>query len=249
MDTRRFDSTPRGHDNLGMAAALIFKNTDLERNLRSTSEQVMQCFKLPSLRLLCFFDDKNPQQFDTFMGPQHCGFHTPVIASEDLWPEYVDQLFIDSMGNFVYDNAIYLNGRTTASVPGTLITLAHELQHFMQYANDWNVWRANTLITNILRDGPPTTIKSWDIPFEKDTTRVSKRVAEEILGADAIRAHADAQIAAGNHADKWRFFRDVSYSTPFDLLAETKPWVEKYRTELLGIPQSDVDFAQREWWT
>jgi hypothetical protein len=231
-----------------MAAALIFKNTDLERNLRSASEQVLQRFKLPSLRLLCFFDDESPQQFDAFMGSQHCGFHTPVMGSGNLWPTYVDDLFIDSMGNFVSDNAIYLNGRTTVSVPGTVITLAHELQHFMQYANAWKVWRANTLITNILRDGPPTTIKSWDIPFEKDTTRVSKRVAEEILGADAIKAHTDAQIALGNHAEKWKFFRDVPYSTPFDLLAETKPWVEKYRTELLRIPQSDIDFNLSEWW-
>jgi hypothetical protein len=231
-----------------MTAALIFKNTDLEHNLRSASEQVLQRFKLPSLRLLCFFDDESPEQFDDLMGPQHCGFHTPVIGSGNLWPEYVDELFIDSRGNFVYDNVIYLNGRTTASVPGTVITLAHELQHFIQYANARTVWRANSLVYAVLRDGPPTAIKAWDIPFEKDTMRVSKRVADEILGADAVEAYADAQIAAGNHDEKWKFFRDVSYSTPFDLLAETKPWVETYRTELLKIPQSDVNFRQSEWW-
>jgi hypothetical protein len=37
------------------------------------------------------------------------------------------------MGDFEYDNVIYVNGRTTSSVPGTVITIAHELQHFMQY--------------------------------------------------------------------------------------------------------------------
>jgi len=33
-----------------------------------------------------------------------------------------------------------------------------------------------------------------------------------------------------------------------DLLAETKPWVEKYMAQLEKIDQSEVDFSQSEWW-
>ena len=40
----------------------------------------------------------------------------------------------------------------------------------------------------------------------------------------------------------------MSNSTPFDLLAETKPWVEKYKVDLEKIKQSEVDFTQNEWW-
>lgn len=225
-----------------------FKNIDLQSRLSLASEEALKRFNLPPLRLLCFFDDESPEQFDEIMGPRHCGFHVPVIGSGSLWPAYVDDLFINSMGDFEYDNVIYVNGRTTLSVPGTVITLAHELQHFMQYGHARKVWKANTLIYEILRDGPPTPIRSWDIPYEKDTTRVSKKVAEEVLGADVVNTHVNAQIAAGNHTEKWMFFQNVSYAMEFDLLEETKRWVERYRTELLKIDQTDVDFRQSEWW-
>ncbi len=143
---------------------------------------------------------------------------------------------------------IYINGRTCSTVPGTVITFAHELQHFIQYGYAWKVWRANTLIYNILRDGPPTTIKAWDIPYEKDTMMVSKRVAGQVLGETRVSEYANAQIMTGNDGEKWRFFLRISNSTPFDLLTETKPWVERYKPELLKIKQSEIDFAQNEWW-
>lgn len=77
---------------------------------------------------------------------------------------------------------------------------------------------------------------------------VSKQFAGEVLGKDVMKAHAEEQIEAGNDPEKWKFFLNVSNSTPFDLLAETKPWVEKYRTELVKIEQGEIDFSKDEWW-
>jgi hypothetical protein len=118
----------------------------------------------------------------------------------------------------------------------------------MQHGYAWKVWRANTLIYNILRDGPPTTIKAWDIPYERDTMIVSKQVAGEVFGPEVVREYANAQIMTCNDSEKWKFFLSISNSTPSNLLAETKPWVETYKTELLKIKQSDIDFSQNEWW-
>jgi len=54
---------------------------------------------------------------------------------------------------------------------------------------------------------------------------VSKRVAEAVAGVLSL-----------------------SPSTPFDLLTETIPWVERYRIHLQAVNQHGVDFSRREWW-
>src|SRR5713226_337826 len=155
--------------------SLVFKTPELEGSRRFACERVLEHFKLPPYRLLCFFDDENPVDFDHEIGASYCGLHSPIIGSGLLWPPYVDTHFYDSTGEFVYENVIYINGRTTSTLPDTVITLAHELQHFVQFGFMRKVWRANTFIYNVLRDGPPTTIKAWDLPLEIDTMAVSKR--------------------------------------------------------------------------
>jgi hypothetical protein len=229
---------------------LTFKTPELDSTLRSVCELVLTHFTLPPYKLLCFFDDDNPAHLDKDIGSAYCGFHAPIIGSGVIWPGYVESLFLDWSGEFAFENTIYLNGRTTSSIPGTVITLAHELQHFVQFGFFRKVWRANTFIYNLLRDGPPTEIKAWDLPLEMDAMAVSKRVSELVLGEAVIKTYADAQIALGNDPGKWKFFATLSAShltEPF-LLAATKPWVVRYMPELKAIKQRDVDFLQDEWW-
>ncbi|HXX43221.1 MAG TPA: hypothetical protein VEJ38_00735 [Candidatus Acidoferrales bacterium] len=227
--------------------ALKFKTPELGARLQAFCERVIHCFDLPSLRLLCFFDDATPEEFDELLGSLHRGFHVPVLGSGNFWPSYVQPLFTDELANFIYDNVIYLNGRTTPSIQATVITFAHELQHFAQCGHMWKVWRANSLIQATLRDGPPTSLKSWDIPYEIDAMLASKRVAEKVLGGTAVKAHALAQIQLGGTKEEWEFFDRLS-QRPFDLLEESKPWVEEYRAKLQLLKQNDVDFTVEEWW-
>jgi len=86
------------------------------------------------------------------------------------------------------------------------------------------------------------------LQYERDTMMVSKRVAEKVLGVEVVKVHAETQIITGNDGEKWKAFLSVSDSTTFDLLAETKPWMGKYRPELEKIKQSEIGFAQDEWW-
>src|ERR1700730_16552026 len=148
---------------------LKFRTPALEAARKPTCEVVLRHFKLPPLRLLCFFDDENPIDLDYQIGSSYCGVHATVVGSGLIWPSYVDDLFLDFTGDFLYDNIIYINGRTCSSPVATVITLAPELQHFVQYGSMNKIWRANTLIYNILRNGPPTTIRAWEIPCEGDT--------------------------------------------------------------------------------
>ena len=83
-----------------------------------------------------------------------------------------------------------------------------------------------------------------------DAVAVSKRVAESVLTQEVVEAHANAQIAANNDPEKWKFFLTASkeHDTEKFLLPATKPWVEEYLSQLKGISQRDVDFFQDEWW-
>jgi len=223
-----------------------FRSPELEDRLRSTCDEVLQNFRMSSLRLLCFFDDANPKHFDDLWGENHYGFHTPVIGS-GTWPAYVESLLVTYAG-IAYDNMIYLNGRACASAVGAAITFAHELQHFMQYSWDRKVWAANNLIYQMFWQGLPTTVKPWEIPFEQDTNRVSKRIAEGLFGAIAVNRHVEEHIAAKSNAEKWKAFQSLSYHDEFDLLAETIAWVNRYKIDLLKLKCDDVDLSREQWW-
>jgi hypothetical protein len=77
---------------------------------------------------------------------------------------------------------------------------------------------------------------------------VSKRVAAAILSVEAVRRHADSRIVEGNDLQYWKHFQLLPTSARFDLLEKTKPWVEKYRSQLLRLNPKKVDFSQSEWW-
>jgi hypothetical protein len=71
-----------------------------------------------------------------------------------------------------------------------------------------------------------------------------------VCGVESVRAFAEEQInvmeQAGVQDEKarWIFFRDVPYSTEYDLLAETLRLVEKYKTKM----NFEIDVNQPEWW-
>lgn len=198
------------------------------------------------MRILCFFDDECPITLDQQYGPNHYGVHTPVIGSGWGWPQYVNSLFFDFSGNFAFDNLIYINGRASADSAGGVITFAHELQHFVQFGFRKKLWLANTLIYAALLEGPPTTVKPWDLPHETEAIRMSKFVAEAVLGADVVAAHCERKIATGNDREKWEFFQQLSLKVPFDLRAETLAWVERYKGQL--PEQEEIDFSTPSWW-
>jgi hypothetical protein len=230
---------------------LTFKTLEVDASLRSSCEQALKHFTLPPYTLLCFFDDDNPPALVEEIGIFYCGVHAVVSDCGLSWPPYVRKLFRDGSGLErwpAFRNVIYINGRTCCSTVGTVITLAHELQHFVQYGFFRKLWFANTMIYSILRDGPPTPIRPWDIPYERDTTTVSKQVATKIHGEQIVQGYAEAQIAAGIDPDKWESFLKLPHRTPFNLLDETKLWVEKYQFELEMMEQTEIDFTQDEWW-
>ena len=148
-----------------------------------------------------------------------------------------------------FDNLIYIRRSTCTDTTGLVETYAHESQHFVQCGNTPRLWAVNNVLYWNLKKFEPTMIAT-DIPSEREANIVSKRVAEIVCGAEAVRVFADEQVRlmeeAGEHDEKarWVFFRDVPSSTKYALLEATLPLVQKYKKSLdFGI---DVD--QPEWW-
>ncbi len=109
----------------------------------------------------------------------------------------------------------------------------------MQHGSACKVLVANGLLYGHLPSFDPTSqAKAWNIPHEQDAMIVSKRVAEAVMGSEAVSMHAASRIAAQDDPLYWEYFQGLSSQGSFDLLAETKLWVDKYRSQLLALQQN-----------
>jgi hypothetical protein len=127
----------------------------------------------------------------------------------------------------------------TATEIGTVITLAHELQHFSEYGRNRAVWDTNTFIRET------TLSKPWDLPSEREARIGSKRVAEGLFGRDAVPRFAETRIVAGDDPQKWECFLTLSASETLNFHQETNRLIEALRGSLKG-PDALVEARERE---
>jgi len=190
-------------------------------------------------------------------GAHFRGFHAPYSVRPIL-PPYLAQCFFHPFDpsrevkfedTIAFDNLIYIRHTTCADTTSLVATYAHELQHVMQQTNAPRLLFVNQILNQRLKSFEPATIAT-DIPHERQANIVSKRVAEIVCGLEAVREFADKQIGyfqqVGEHEQKarWLFFRDVPSSTPYDLLQETLPLIQKYRK----VIDFEMDVDEPQWW-
>jgi hypothetical protein len=256
------------------ALKLDFLAKDLAPQLDPLCRRVLAEFRLPPLRLYCYFAETDDPYLRRKNGKYYRGFHISIEGRSEL-PEYLSDCFFHPFNPFgneevtwentvSFDNLIYVAPRTCLDPTACVLTFAHELQHFMQYGYSKKVWAVNCILYNhIVRFDPFTPRTTIDIPHERDANIVSKRIAEEICGIEAIRIFAEEQVkefealarsgdeVAASEKVRWEFFRDVPSSTTFNMLAETISLVDKFKPQLIaerfGVSES-IDFSQREWW-
>ena len=81
-------------------------------------------------------------------------------------------------------------------------------------------------------------VNSWcNVPIERHAGTTGKRVAEAVLGREAVRKYIDTRIAAARSVDlaDWKFVREIDASQPFDFDAEMAsfmPRLTPHRTKL-----------------
>jgi hypothetical protein len=223
-----------------MNAKMVFKTESLKADREGVCQSVLYRFDLPALRLLCYFDDVNPANLEIFGKPLY-GFHAPVMSIDPfMLPRYVEGCIAhDGHGKFVFDNLIYVCGRACATDIGTVITLAHELQHFVQHGNDRKVWDANSRLREKFQSMP------WRLPCEREAMISSKRVAEVLFGKELVAKFAEARIAEGESPQKWEFFSILSVSETCSLREETEKLIEALRGSCKG-PDSLVEARERD---
>jgi hypothetical protein len=230
-----------------MPLALTVKSTDagVKGQREAAAWRVVAYFgdQLPVRRLLCFLGD---EEWD---GIENRGFYSPIYISDRMgdrpWltaPLYVLKcVFADGLP--VFEDFIYLHGSTCSNEVGLTMTLAHELQHFVQHSDAPGLWAANSLVPRLHKSVISALGLKWcDVPHERDARIVSKRVAENLLGSEAVRQYIDAKIAEfTGDADDWKCIQALTTSAPFDLARETRlffPQLKNYRAELERVLRS-----------
>jgi hypothetical protein len=143
-----------------------------------------------------------------------------------------------------------------------IITLAHELQHFLQYGNESRLYAADEIIKILARSRQIPGFTNWqDHPSEHEAMLVSKRVATRLCGEEAVRLYADSQITSAVNDDdeksRWKFFQELSLSTTYHFAAEVNALVQRHRATLeeyiAFYPQDDpvyssLEFGRPDWW-
>jgi hypothetical protein len=83
-------------------------------------------------------------------------------------------------------------------------------------------------VTNLQRDFlKKIGLKAWDLPIERETRIVSKRVAEHLYGEERVEQYIEGKIKEAieandsNDESDWRFVRELSSSASCHLAHET----------------------------
>jgi hypothetical protein len=236
-----------------------------ESILKPLCQAVEQHYQLPARRLYRYFATWEDPAFINApeLGPQFRGFH--IRFERQLMaklPLYLRECFFrpeDELGRLepdcpyenlvAFDDLIYIRHSTCLDPTGCAITYAHELRHVVQQDQFPRLMKATSSLRGRLKDFLNTATEI-DIPVERDANIISKRVAEQVCGVQAVRRFAEQQVmwmrTGGGlaHKQRWEFFRDVPSPTAYDWVNETVRLVESYK----GRIDTGMDVSEPQWW-
>jgi hypothetical protein len=134
-----------------------------------------------------------------------------------------------------YDSIVYLHGSTCTVDVQLGMILAHELQHFLQYANKKQIWVINCLLARLPYLPSPDLHTCYDLPTEREARIIGKRVAVNIFGklsVDENIAMMARGISSSEDAADWDFIRTLDCDETYDPRAGTVPFVQGHRKTL-----------------
>jgi len=190
-------------------------------------------FPLPAQRkVLCYLAEDNLLQ-RYIGGPENRGFHFPLQKElTSWWPEDIRGLTTLVSAH----SLVYLHGSTCESELALTITLAHELQHFLQYSVRPNLWAADSLLQKLV---PNVGLQAgWEAPAEMEARIVSKRVATNLYGPDRVAAYIGERIEeamSSRDRESWEALQSLDPLTDYDMSAETESLIRHYRQKLKSI--------------
>jgi hypothetical protein len=188
--------------------------------------------KLPELRLLIFLDDTDAPTLKR--GIETRGLFSPndkYYFRRVAWPRNVADVLrtinltaVES--TYHYDCIVYLHDSTCNSEDSLTMTVAHELQHFIQYGFNRSIWAWNTVVTNL----PMPTIDAlgltWrDIPIEHEARIVAKQASEAILGRETTAKYIEyrkSQRLTNKDAADWEFIQRIDTTQAYGCVVQTQ---------------------------
>jgi hypothetical protein len=220
-----------------------------------------------NLKVLCFFDAEDPAELRYRFGAGNRGVHWPVKGGLMDWPDYMHSVVAPVDPNsyavtWPFASLIYLYGSTCQNELGLTLTFAHELQHFLQYANERRLWEANVLLMQLVGDASMILKGIWEIPMERQARLVAKQVAENLYGKESVRQYVSTRINDSVAADDkevqdWQFVQEIVADDPYNLAAETNRLVQQHKVRLIELQASQdyrkdpdcsvLDFESTDW--
>jgi hypothetical protein len=223
--------------------------THKRRSARCAEVQLSLESQLPasSPTVLCLIDDVDFYWLKRKYGETNRGHFAAPIRDKGL-REVIPPYFYDLVApmdshtyelNYLFDSVIYLHGTTCEKDMGLVLTLAHELCHFLQYANARSTWAANQLLAKL---GAPAITVWWDVPVEREARQVAKRVAQDLFDEPAVQDYIEAQVRetkSEEDREDWRFVLNLPTAPPYSPVEPTKLLVAKHKSQLEAIRARD----------
>jgi hypothetical protein len=229
------------------AATLYIKSDDeqVRKHREELARRVLGEFSVtfPSEeRVLCYLNDRDDCHLkQNWGGASNRGVHWPIRGQGlhdwpfDMWGIIAGSDPITNTNTWPYASVVYLHGRTCESDIQLTMTLAHELQHFVQFTGNRQLWAIHVLLTKLPSLPTHNLRHSFDLPDEIEARIVAKRVALKVFGQTAIESHIATMIAGRSSNEDvadWEFIRGLDPNSVYDLREQTIPLVEEYRSEL-----------------
>jgi hypothetical protein len=217
-----------------MSVTTIVRTSDPSRKeqQRALSERVVNLSELPQVPLLVFLDDRVAVRVRNRIGQENRGVFMPTNerAFGDLpWPSYVAQEIRRPSGSYSFDfpftAMVYVHGDVCDDEPALAMTLAHELQHFVQYSTTQTTWAWNTILMQC-GDLFSSEGFSWcNVPIELEARMKAKRIHQEIFGVEEteryiVRRQESATIS--RDVLDWKFIQDLDPFMPYNPDLETR---------------------------
>jgi hypothetical protein len=193
-------------------------------------------------RVLCYLDDRDIDRLkELWGGGSNRGVHWPIRGHglydwpQDMWCTIAPADEASGEITWPYDSVIYLHGSTCKIEVQLAMTLAHELQHFLQFANQRQIWTINVLLAKLPYLPTPDLTHWCDLPTEREARIVAKRVAVNIFGKSRVDEHIGTMARANSSSEDaadWEFIRVLDCDAAYDLRAGTASLVERHRRAL-----------------
>jgi hypothetical protein len=152
-----------------------------------------------------------------------------------------------------FTSLIYIHGSTCEPPQSLVITLALELQHFSQFAQEPRFYEADAILGHLRSYRP-------DLPSESDAFLISKQIATELCGEALVREYATAQVEIGEPCDRprWEFFLALRLDDPLTFADKVRQQCQENQTALKAMVEANMtkykrnasgfDFSKPDWW-